>query len=193
MSKFQRLLCRGAGDRIESHTVSHIEGKHDPINDPREYIFSQRDIQNTFGCQHGLTLTYPRGGVPSSRGTRNLISHLYTAARSTREGLFRANDDVFALPCIAVEDITTDDIAEAAATGAVLISYGHGVEGRGWRPVPQARLLQHMRHLKARSDEIWFTTLSEVVAYLRHTGQLPPQKQELWQCHEQVPPLRCGD
>ncbi len=183
VAEYHRLLCRQAGDRLESHTVSHIEGDNDPINDPKEYILSQRIIQNTFGCEHGTTLTYPRGSVPKSVGTRNLIAHLYTAARSTEEGLFDANSDLFALPCLAVEDITLTDIKRAADTGAVLISYGHGVEGQGWRPVPQAQLLQHMQNLKEMRQDIWFTTLPEVVEYLRRSGQLPPQNQALWQCH----------
>lgn len=191
VAEYRRLLCRGVGDRVESHTWSHIEGGHDPINDPREYVLSQRAIQRAFGCEHGTTLTYPRGHVPESRGTKNLISHLYAAGRSTQHGLFRADADIFALPCIAVEDITPVDIERAMAAGAVLISYGHGVEGSGWRPIPQARLLQHMRHLKDYSSDIWFTTLPEVVAHLRSTGQLAPRREELWRCRERAPASGC--
>ncbi len=156
-----------------SHMQRNKQYTQDLLHVPDEYTVSQRYIQDTFGCAHGTTLTYPHGKTPTTAEIRNLVAQHYTAARSTSQGLFTPKSDLYKLPCIIIEGMSRQHIEKAVASGAVLIAYGHGVQGfSGWNPVPQYRLRQHIQDLKALRDDIWFTTLPEVVAYLRQTKQV---------------------
>jgi hypothetical protein len=193
MKEYRDLICRGAGDRIESHTMTHVDGEG-TIDHLREYVESKRIIQAAFGCEHGTTLTYPRGRTQHAARTKDVIAQTYIGARSTRLGLYRRGDDTMALPCMAVEDLTRGDLQAAMQAGAAIIGYGHGVEGTsGWRPIPPARLLAHMADLKALEESIWFTSLPELLKYLQATGQAPRPPKALWDCPSGRPNLTCTE
>lgn len=180
VSKMKELTNRGIGDRIECHTTNHHKDgdkwnqKH-VRNSVEEYIGNQKWIRTTFGCEHGSILSYPHGAPPSTSETIRRIKSAYLAARTTKQGLFvDASQNEMMMPCTAIESISKASLFNAMKKSGVMITYGHGVRGiSGWNPVDPGKLRQHFEDLKANRDDIWFTTLDNVMTFLRMTLQIP--------------------
>ena len=173
---FKRLLSRGAGDRLESHTVNH---NHLDKIDP--YIEDQAWIRKTFGCEHASTLSYPHGHIPTSRATRIHLRTMYQGARTIAFGLYdQTSHDEMYLPCVEIQSVTREILDKAMLRGAAVITYGHGISGgdwaSGWHPVHLDKMRRHLKDLSVLRDQIWFTTLPELLSYLRKTGQIITKK-----------------
>lgn len=152
---------------IGSHTISHDSAS----DDPKEYIDSQKIIKKIFGEKHGNTLSYPYGHINNNTNIKNIIKNTYIAARN-----FDINDnyvnllktELFNLPKYRIENVNNSVIQNAIKNNYGIITCGHGIEGiGGWNPISQEKLEKHIKELLQYKDDIWFTTLSEFVKYIK--------------------------
>ena len=168
INRYKKLLRNN--NVIESHTVSHVKSKY---NDNSEYIESQKQIQQLFGNKYGKTICYPFGKYPSNKETQNIINKIYLAGRSIKYGCMKKDSNLYRLPVIPIEKMNTDIIEEAILNNYTIITYGHGIKGiGGWIPIEEDKFKCHIKELCKYKNDIWFTTLPELMLYLKRTKQI---------------------
>ena len=177
IEKYKQFIT-GSNHTIESHSVTHCNYNNNDYLGLVQinhliYITSQKIIKQIFGNEYANTFSYPHGLKPSKDSIKEIIKKTYLGARTINSGFFKKGDDPIFLKSIPIEMIKINHIQTAIDNGYVIITYGHGIKGiGGCNPIESNKLLTHFKFLKFKESDIWFTTLPELMKYLKATNQL---------------------
>lgn len=156
---------------IGSHTKSHPDLiKIGKANAEKELRNSQTYLQREFGNNVGLTFCYPWGIFNNS--VKQLAKSIYIAARSADVGYNSLKLlDRFALKMHSFDKNVNVSIANKRVDYAIknhlwLIEMIHGINDIGYAPLDSAVLVEHLDHIKAAENKIWFSTVSGVIKYI---------------------------
>ena len=156
---------------IGSHTVSHSNLiRIGSENAKMELLNSKKFLQNNFGMNAGLTMSYPWGIYNNS--VKLLVKEDYLAARSTGPGynsLYKL--DRYSLQVQAFDDRTRTSTANSWIDNAIhnhswLVEMIHGINKVGYSPVDSIVLAEHLDYIKNVGNNIWCSNVSNVIRYL---------------------------
>jgi len=179
IQKYKKFITN-TNHTIESHSVTHCNYNNNDYlglgggpDKAFEYITSQKIIKQIFGNKYANTFSYPHGLKPSKDSIKEIIKKTYVGARTSDYGFFKKGDNPIFLKTIPIETITNNDIQTAIDNRYIVITNGHGIKDiGGYNPIESNKLLAHFKFLKFKESDIWFTTLPEVMKYLKDTNQL---------------------
>ena len=159
---------------VGSHTRTHPWGGFVSISD-RELRGSQAKIQRLLGSNHGRTFCFPHGQFPVTHlgdATNKTIEDTYLGARTTQKGFVDSKDGPYRVRCLKIETIESPNIHTWLQGGRAMVTYGHGIRGiGGWNPVGLSKFKAHVQEIARHKDNIWFTSFSGLVTYLKDTNQ----------------------
>jgi hypothetical protein len=172
-SLIKNIILNNLSKNIEigSHTKSHpdlIKIGNEAAK--KELVDSKSFLQNNFGLNEGLTMSYPWGIYDKS--VEELVKENYIAARSTAEGensLYKL--DRYGLLTHGFDQNTDISKANSWVDNAIqnhlwLIEMIHGISHVGYSPVDSIVLEEHLNYIKKVEDKIWCSTVSNVIKYL---------------------------
>ncbi len=161
---------------IGSHTVKHRDLVNiSAIDAQLELLNSQAFLNEHFGVNSGLTLSYPWGNYNSS--VKKLAKEIYIAARSTRVGYNSIYSlDRYALRMQCFDKKTGLGNANSWVDYAIrnkkwLIEMIHGIDGIGFSPVDHQVLTDHLDYIKKLEDKLWCTSVSNVIKYIDESAK----------------------
>jgi peptidoglycan/xylan/chitin deacetylase (PgdA/CDA1 family) len=180
---------------IGSHTITHPDlAKVDNSVANKELLDSKSFIQNNFGINSGLTMSYPFGIY--NNYVKQLAKNIYLAARSTKVGYNSSSTlDKYALKIQSFGKQTEANRANLWVDHAIenhlwLIEMIHGINDVGYSPVDSKVLIEHLDYIKARNDKIWCSTVSNVIKYIDESKNA---KIECDLCNDTVFKIRIND
>jgi len=159
------------GHEIGSHTLSHprlTELSEEEIE--RELSESKRIIGEHIG-EDPLTFAYPY--AQHDPRVRRIAKSHYISARAGGATVAPPTPlDLYDVPSFVPATKTTLEemnswVDAALETGGWMVEMIHGIEGKGWQPIPRERFAAHFDYMAERKDELWVATYSEVVKYIR--------------------------
>lgn len=180
---------------IGSHTVTHPNlikiGNDEAI---KELVNSKLYLEQYFGVNAGLTMSYPWGLYDIS--IEKIVKNNYLAARSTAEGynsIFTA--DRFALKMQSFNDKTKASTANSWIDFAIknqlwLVEMLHGINNIGFSPIDSSVLAEHLDYIKNVDDKIWCSTVCNVIKYIDESKNA---KIECEVCNDTVFKIRVND
>jgi peptidoglycan/xylan/chitin deacetylase (PgdA/CDA1 family) len=170
-SKGLMLETSSQAYEIGSHTVTHPDlSLIGASADYQELFDSKSFLQKNFGLNSGLTLSYPYGKYNNS--IKQEAANLYLAARSTDDGFNSINLlDRFALKIKRMDQKTQVSDANQWVDNAInnhlwLVEMIHGINNGGYLSVDSATFVDHLDHIKDVEDQIWCSSVSNVIKYL---------------------------
>jgi len=156
---------------IGSHTASHPDLIKIGVPEAnKELVNSKTFLQNNFGVNEGLTMSYPWGIC--NNWIKNLVKKIYLAARSTSEGENSFyNLDRYSLLTRGFDQNTSISKANSWVDNTIenhlwLIEMIHGISHVGYSPVDSIVFEKHLEYIKKVEDKIWCSTVSNVIKYL---------------------------
>jgi peptidoglycan/xylan/chitin deacetylase (PgdA/CDA1 family) len=183
------------GFELGSHTSSHanlLNIGNEEVK--KELLNSKISLQNWFGVNSGLTMSYPWGNY---NGSIELIAKgLYLAARSTDPGFNSLNpDDRYALKTQSFDMHTSASSANNWVDFSIqnhlwLVEMIHGINKSGFSPVDSAVLMEHLDYIKKVEANIWCTTVSSVIKYF---DEAKVARIECDLCNDSVDIIRMND
>lgn len=181
ISQYKQII-KNNESKIESHSKTHIcctkTGiDYSKLNKEDEYIESQNKIKRDFGKKHGNAYAFPYGETKNiNPETWKLIKDKYRGARGINRGYFNKSSDIYNIPVKwlgSKYQIQNTDVEMAIKKGYAIITFGHGIKGiSGFLAVKKEYLVNHFKFLKKNEKNIWFTTFSELIIYLKDTKQI---------------------
>jgi hypothetical protein len=169
----KRLLLNVASTEFEfgSHTASHPDlVKIGNAEADKELVNSKLFLQNYFGANAGLTMSYPWGIYNSS--IKQLAKSYYLAARSTDVGFNSFYFlDRYALKMQGFFQYTGSFKANTWVDYAIqnhlwLVEMIHGINNVGYSPIESSVLAAHLDYIIKVEDKIWCSTVSNVIKYI---------------------------
>jgi len=169
----KRLLLNVASTEFEfgSHTASHPDlVKIGNAEADKELVNSKLFLQNNFGANTGLTMSYPWGIYNSS--IKQLAKNYYLAARSTDVGFNSFYFlDRYALKMQGFFQYTGAFKANTWVDYAIqnhlwLVEMIHGINNVGYSPIDSSVLAAHLDYIIKVEDKIWCSTVSNVIKYI---------------------------
>jgi hypothetical protein len=156
---------------IGSHTSSHQHLKDIGLDEARmELENSQSFLQNLFGKNAGLTMSYPWGEY--NKQVLQLAKKSFLAARTTDPGYNSLNIlQRYTLKTKSFEQQTSLETANSWIDFAIqndlwLIEMIHGIDGIGFSPIDSKKFSEHLDYLNKVKENIWCTTVSNVIKYI---------------------------
>lgn len=159
------------GHEIGSHTLSHprlTELSDEEIE--RQLSESKRIIGEHIG-KVALTFAYPYG--QHDPRVRRIAKGHYISARGGGATVAPPTPlDLYDVPSfVPVTKTTLEEmnswVDAALETGGWMVEMIHGIEGKGWQPIPRERFAAHFDYMAERKDELWVATYAEVVKYIQ--------------------------
>jgi peptidoglycan/xylan/chitin deacetylase (PgdA/CDA1 family) len=156
---------------IGSHSVTHPDltmlGSADLYH---ELFDSKIYLQNNFGRNAGLTMSYPYGKY--NKQVINKAKEGYLAARTTEQGYNSFfNMDRYALSSYAIDNRTGLSRANSRINNAIqnhlwLIEMIHGINSETILSIDSLNLSRHLDYIKEVEDKIWCSTVENVIKYI---------------------------
>lgn len=180
---------------IGSHTVTHpdlVKVGNSVAN--KELLDSKSFLQNNFGINSGLTMSYPFGIYNST--VKQLATNIYLAARSGIAGYNSLRTlDKYALKIQSIVEQTEAYMANSWVDYALernlwLIELIHGINNEGFSPIDSKVLIEHLDYIKTLDDKIWCSTVSNVIKYIDESKNA---KIECDFCNDTVFKIRIND
>ncbi len=165
------LQNRSQDYEIGSHTVNHHNLVKIGIDEAKSELLDSRTfLQDNFGKNAGLTMSYPWGLYNSK--ILSLTKEIYLAARSTDPGYNSLiNLSRYALKVKSFEKRTGSYQANPWIDYAIkndlwLIEMIHGINGIGFSAIDSKELSEHLDYIIKSEDKIWCSTVSNVIKYI---------------------------
>jgi beta-galactosidase len=191
------LICNNLTNIFEigSHTATH----HDLVKignaeAKKELSDSKAFLQENFGINAGLTMSYP-GGIYNN-SVKQIVKGMFFAARSSDPGYNSLNIlDRFAIRTQSFDMNTKANRANQWVDYAIqnhlwLVEKIHGINNTGYSPVDSKVLIEHLDYIKATEDNIWVATISDVIKYIDESKST---KIECELCNDTVYKIRIND
>jgi peptidoglycan/xylan/chitin deacetylase (PgdA/CDA1 family) len=172
-SATKSVLLKDASPEFEfgSHTVSHSDLVKIGIEEAKkELLNSQSFLQEIFGVNSGLTMSYPWGIYNNT--VKQIAKEFYMAARSADPGY----NSIYFLNRYAIKeqsfDMHTDALTAnqwvnyAVKNHLWLVEMIHGINNVGYSPVDSSVLSEHLDYIKNEEEDIWCSTVSNVIKYI---------------------------
>jgi beta-galactosidase len=159
---------------IGSHTVSHPDLVKSGYSAAKNELFNSKvTLQEYFGMNAGLTLSYPWGIYNSS--VKQIAKDYYLAARTTDPGYnsFYAPDR-YALKVQGFMSQTKVSEANqwidfSLRNHVWLVEMIHGINSEGFSPVDSSVLGEHFRYIRNQEDEVWCSSVVNVIKYINES------------------------
>lgn len=156
---------------VGSHTVTHANLVKIGSEDAKmELLNSHSFLQRNFGVNSGLTMSYPWGIYDNS--VKQIARNIYLAARSTDVGY----NSLYTLDKYALKMQNFDKrigaysanpwIDYAIQNHLWLVEIIHGINNVGYSPIDSSVLTEHLDYIKKVEDNIWCSTVSNVIKYI---------------------------
>jgi hypothetical protein len=169
----KRIINKHITDYFEigSHTIHHPNlTKISRQEVLLELLDSKRYLKEYYGPEAGVTMAYPWGQY--NNDVIQIAKKYYLAARSANLGFNSVTSpERFALKMKCFDKNTDTARANSWVRYAEkkhlwLIEMYHGIDNNGYSPVPSSTFLNHLKFLKKNEDDIWYSTVNNVIKYI---------------------------
>jgi len=190
------LLQNKSNDyEIGSHTVNHHDLVQIDIDEAKaELLDSRTFLQDNFGINAGLTMSYPWGLY--NNNILSLTKDIYLAARTTDPGYNSLiNLNRYTIKVKSFDKQTGSYQANSWVDYAIqkdlwLVEMIHGIDGIGFSPISSEELSEHLDSIIKSEDKIWCSTVSNVIKYI---DEAKNAKITCYSCDDTVYNIRIED
>lgn len=159
---------------VGSHTFSHPDlVKIGNTEAKEELLKSKLFLNDTFGANAGLTMSYPWGIYNDS--VKSIAENIYMAARTTDPGYNSYHIfDKYSLKAQNFDSQTRVSTANSWIDFAIrnnlwLIEMIHGIDNSGYSPIESDALIEHTGYLNEVRNKVWCSTVSNVIKYIEES------------------------
>jgi peptidoglycan/xylan/chitin deacetylase (PgdA/CDA1 family) len=175
-SVLKKLILENVSNDYEigSHTVTHPDlSRLESIDVYKELLDSKKYLQQYFGINSGLTMSYPYGRFNSP--VIQITKKLYLAARTTDPGynsIYSSN--IFALKTFGFDDKTGITRANSRIDFAIqnnlwLVEMIHAIDNGTYLSLDSVTLSKHLDYIENAVDHIWCSNIGNVIKYFEES------------------------